>query len=386
MMNLNPKLTPLLLEALEDLSKQGLFNLVPTLEKLMNELMLIEREQAVGAASYERSEQRKDYCNGFKDKMLNTRSGILNLKVPQTRNSDFYPTCLEKGDRTEKALKSAIAEMYVQGVSTRRIKKVTEELCSLEVSSSQVSRMNKILDEELKPFKSRPLGKMRYIYLDADYQKVRHNGQVISMACLKAIGVNEEGYREVLGISCSLSEAEVHWRAFLEDLLSRGLHGIELIISDSHSGLKKALTAVFPSVPWQRCIFHLAQNAQHYVPNVSLRKEIAQITREIYQSLSLEEAEGRMKLIVKEYEKKAPDYCSWLEENFKEGLTFFRYPKSHWKKIRTSNVVERLNQEVKRRTRVARLFPNVASCERLVASIALNIHEEWLSGNKYIVE
>jgi len=384
-MDLN-KITPMIVESLEDLSKNGLVNLIPALERLMNELMKIEREQVLQAAPYERTERREGYANGFKNKHLKTRFGQLQLDVPKTRGVPFYPSCLEKGDVTEKALKNALAEMYVQGVSTRRVKKITEELCGTEVSSSQVSRMAKILDEELEGFRNRDLGKIRYLYLDADYQKVRHNGHVIKMACLKAVGVNEEGYREVLGISCNLSEAEVHWRKFLEGLTTRGLHGVELVISDDHAGLRGALQSHFTSVPWQRCLFHLAQNAQSYVPQVKYREEVGREIREIYQAAKLGEAENRKKEFIKEWEEKAPELCEWLEENFIEGLTFFNYPKAHWKKIRTVNVVERLNQEVKRRTRVARLFPNEESCERLVTAIAKNIHEDWMSGKRYIAD
>lgn len=252
------------------------------------------------------------------------------------------------------------------------------------MTSVQVFRMSKILDEELEAFRTRPLGKILYLYLDADYHKVRYEGHVRDLATLKAIGVNEEGYREVLGISCSLSEAEVHWRQFLEGLAQRGLHGIELTISDNHPGLRNALKTLFPSVPWQRCLFHLAQNAQSYVPHMSLRKEVAQSVKEIYQALSIEESELRMRNIVQKWEKMAPRFCSWLEENFSQGLTFLQFPKDHWRKIRTVNVVERLNQEVKRRTRVARLFPNEGACERLVTAIAKDIHEDWMSGKRYL--
>jgi putative transposase len=274
--------------------------------------------------------------------------------------------------------------MYVQGVSTRRVASITEELCGFELSSAQVSRVATLLDEELKKFRERPLGQIVYLYLDADYQKVRHEGQVRDLAVLKAVGVNEQGYREVLGVSCSLSEAEVHWRSFLENLMQRGLKGLKLLISDDHAGLKAALRAVMPSVPWQRCLFHLAQNAQGYAPSLPMKKEIAQTVRDVYQALDREEGERRIKEAVKKYEKRAPKFCQWLEENGVEGMTYYSYPREHWKKIRTVNVVERLNEEVKRRTRVARLFPNEASCERLVTAVVMEIHEEWISGRKYL--
>lgn len=381
----NQLFSPLIAEALEELSFKDMEGLCPTLQKLLNELMLIEREKALKAAPYERTEERQGYANGFKDKTLQTRLGKLHLQVPQTRDIPFYPSVLEKGQRSERALALAVAEMYVNGVSTRRVKRVTEKLCGLEISSSQVSTLSKALDEELEKFRNRPLDAMRYVYLDAHYEKVREGGSVRDLAVLSAVGVNEQGYREILAISCSLSEAEIHWRKFLERLLSRGLKGVQLIISDDHAGLKKARKAVLPGTPWQRCLFHMAQNAVHYAPSHPMRKEIAQSVRDIYQALSASEAKERLKLTVLKYEKKAARFSQWLEENFEEGLTFFEFPRDQWRKIRTNNTSERLNQEFRRRTRVARLFPNIESCERLITAIAVEIHEDWVSGKRYIL-
>jgi putative transposase len=380
----NSSCAPIINALVEELAQQGLDGLSELISRLFNELMKAEREHTVQAAPYERTEARKGYANGFKDKTIQTRFGKLELKVPKARGLSFYPRCLEKGERSERALKLAIAEMYIQGVSTRRVAAVTEELCGFELSSTQVSRVAQILDEELLKFRERPLGSMVYLYLDADYQKVRHEGQVRDLAVLKAVGVNEEGYREVLGISCSLSEAEVHWRSFLESLMRRGLKGVKLLISDDHAGLKSAIRAVLPSVPWQRCLFHLAQNAQAYAPSQPMRKEIAQAVKDIYQALDRDEGERRIKETVKKYEKRAPKFCEWLDANALEGMAYYSYPREHWKKIRTVNVVERLNEEVKRRTRVARLFPNEESCERLVTAVVMEIHEEWTSGKKYL--
>ena len=380
----NQIFSPLIAEALEELNLKDLEGLCPTLEKLLNELMLLEREQVLRAGPYERSEDRQGYANGFKKKGMQTRMGKIQLQVPQTREVPFYPSCLEKGQRSERALALAVGEMYVNGVSTRRVKRITEELCGLEISSTQVSRLSKILDDEVDKFKNRKLGIMRYLYLDARYEKVREGGVIKDVAVLSAIGVNEKGHREILGISCSLSEAEVHWRTFLEDLISRGLRGVILIITDDHPGLKKARQAVLPGISWQRCIFHMAQNAMNYAPKEGMRKEIAQSVRDIYQALSREEAQNRLKAAISEYEEKAPRFSEWLEDNFEEGLTFYKFPKDHWKKIRTNNPAERLNQEFKRRTRVVRLFPSIASCERLIGAIAMEIHEDWASGKYYM--
>lgn len=371
-------------EILEGLITGGTENFATVLEKLLNELMKIERENCIGAQPFERTEGRKGYSNGFKDKTLHTRSGPLNLKIPQVRDLEFYPSCLEKGCRSEKALKLAIAEMYVQGVSTRDVKKITEELCGLEVSSTQVSRLAALMDEELEAFRQRPLGTISYLYMDARYEKIRHEGSVRDLAVLSAIGVNEHGKREILGISVSLSEAEVHWRSFFETLQKRGMKGLKLIISDDHSGLGAARRAVFPSVPWQRCTFHMAQNAQAYVPKKEMKEEISQSVRDIFNCPSMDLALACKKSTVEKYEKTAPTFCKWLEDNIEEGLVFFKFPVSHRKRIRTSNAMERLNQEIKRRTRVVRVFPNKESCERLVTAILQETHEEWISGKIYL--
>lgn len=371
-------------EVLEEFATHGISELKKSLERLFNQLMLAERESFVEAGPHERTEQRKGYCNGFKNKKLLTRSGELKLNIPQVREGGFYPSCLNKGEKVEQALKLALAEAYVQGVSTRKMKLLTEELCGKELSSTQVSRFAKLLDDEVEKFKRRPLGEYEYVYLDAQYEKVRYEGTVRSLAVLKAVGINKEGYREILGVSCSLSEAEVHWRAFLENLIKRGMRGLKLVISDDHAGLRAALRATLPSVQWQRCLFHLAQNASSYAPSANMRGDLCQAVKEIYQAADMEEAKSRLKRTVEKYKEKAERFCDWLEEHFIEGLAFFQYPKEHWKKIRTVNVVERLNQEQKRRTRVARLFPSVESCERLVVTIAMRIHEEWATDKRYL--
>ncbi|MCB1118569.1 MAG: IS256 family transposase [Chlamydiia bacterium] len=344
--------------------------------------ILAEREDHIGAAPYERTNNRKAYSNGFKDRKLLTNSGELNLKVPQVREGDFYPSCLEKGEKIEQALQLALAEAYIQGVSTRRMKEITEKLCGKEISSTQVSRFAKVFDEEVDKFKNRPLGKYVYLYLDAQYEKVHYEGSVRSLAVLKAVAVNEIGTREVLGVSCSLSEAEVHWREFLENLQKRGMCGISLVISDDHAGLRKALQAVMPSVKWQRCLFHLAQNAGAQMPAAHMKKAASAAVREIYQAWDKDEAIERMKKVIERYADKAGKFCDWLEENFVEGLTFFDFPKDHWRKIRTNNLLERLNQEQKRRTRIIRLFPSISSCERVVVTIAMKMNEEWCSADK----
>jgi len=372
-------------DVMELLTTEGFEGMADALSLLLNEAMRLERQDYLKAAPYERSAERRSYANGFKPKKMNSRVGKLDLAIPQTRDSGFYPASLEKGLRSERALKLALAEMYVQGVSTRKVAKITEELCGLDISSSQVSRATKSLDDLLAGWRQRKLDKPYvYVYLDARYEKVREGGQVVNAAVLVALGVDAEGYREVLGCSVELSEQEIHWRKFISDLKDRGLHGMKLFISDAHEGLKAARTAVFPSVPWQRCQFHLQQNAQKYVPNLSLRKTVASEIRSIFNAPNLAEAQRLLSQFTERYSKTAPRLSQWAEEALPEGFAIFQMPEAHRRRIRTSNVLERVNKEIKRRTRVATLFPNAKSCERLVSAVIMEISEEWLTGKKYL--
>ena len=363
-------------ELLQLLSEYGFDGMGEAIQILMNEAMKLERAETLGAMPYQRSESRRGYANGFKPKTVNSRLGRLSLKVPQTRDVEFYPSSLERGERSERALKLAVAEMYVQGVSTRKVAEITQELCGLDVSSSQVSRAAGLLDEELQAWRERPLGTVPYVILDARYEKVRHGGSVRDCAVLVAIGILGNGQRSVLGVSVSLSEAEVHWRAFLKGLIDRGLHGIHMIVSDDHSGLKQARKACFPGIAWQRCQFHLMQNAMHYVPKVAMRPEVTQDLRSVFNAPDRHEAERLLAQLVKKYESSAPDLSAWMEANLPEGLTVFELPSSHWRRLRTTNMLERLNQEIKRRTRVATLFPNEASLLRLVSAVLSETSED----------
>ena len=274
--------------------------------------------------------------------------------------------------------------MYVQGVSTRKVAAITQELCGHEVSSSQVSRAAEALDEELDQWRNRPLGETPYLILDARYEKVRHGGSVVDCAVLIAIGLLPDGKRSILGVSVSLSEAEVHWRQFLESLQTRGLHGVRLIVSDNHAGLKAARQARFAGVPWQRCQFHLQQNAVQYVPKVSMRSEVAADLRAIFDASDLPSAERLLQQTVQKYQSSAPKLAEWIEANLPEALTVFRLPPSHRKRLRTSNMLERLNQELKRRTRVATLFPNERSLLRLVSAVLSEVSEDWETGKVYL--
>jgi putative transposase len=366
-------------QIIQGLIGQGTEGMRPVLELLFNAAMKVEREQFLGASAHERSEERRGYANGYKPKEIQTRLGALELAVPQVRGLGFYPQSIEKGTRSERALKVAIAQMYLEGVSTRRVQDITEKLCGYEVSSTQVSRVTQELDEQFEQFRNRRIGEICYLVVDALYLKVRHNGSVIDMAILLAYGVTPEGTREILGASTSLSEAEVHWREFFKSLQARGMTGLRLIVSDDHAGMKSARMAVFPSVPWQRCQFHLAQNAQAYTPKKSMKGEIAEAMREIFDSPNLAIAQETKRQILERYRKRAPEFAQWLENNIDEGLTIYQFPREHWKKIRTSNGIERVNKEIKRRTRVAVLFPNKESALRLVTGVLIEIHEEWIT-------
>lgn len=369
----------------EIINAGGMESIGEAISILINEAMKVERSSVLNAQPWERTEDRSGYANGFKDKSVASRLGNLNLNVPQVRGGvEFYPSALEKGIRSEKALKYAMAEMYIQGVSTRKVTSVLKKLCGLEISSTQVSNASKLLDEELEKWRNRPIGRINFLQLDARYEKVRQDGMVLSCAVLVATGVMEDGKRTVLGTSVSLSEAEVHWRNFLLDLRKRGLHGLELITSDDHSGLKAALTSVFPSVPWQRCQVHIQRNAASYVPKLDMRKGVANDIRNIYNAPDKEEAQRLLDLSIEKYKKSASKLSEWMDTNIPEGFAVFKLPENQRKKLRSTNMVERLNREIKRRTRVATLFPNEASLLRLVSAILSETSEEWETGRRYL--
>jgi putative transposase len=375
----------LLTTVLQLLTAEGSSGFAEGLRLLVNEAMVQERSAVLQARPYERCETRLGRSNGFKPKTLATRIGPIEFRVPQVRDGiDFYPSALEKGIRSEQALMLALAEMYVQGVSTRKVTKIVEELCGHSVSSSQVSACAAKLDSELQAWRERPLQACPYLILDARYEKVRQGGQLLDCAVLIAIGIGLDGKRSILGVSVALSEAEAHWRTFLSSLQSRGLHGLSFIVSDAHAGLAAARAAVFPSVPWQRCQFHLQQNAQAYVPRIDQRAKVAADIRSIFLCPDLPSATARLKDLVLAYTPSAPKLALWMENNLPEGFAVYSLPASHQRRMRTSNPLERVNQEIKRRTRVASLFPNEASLLRLVSALLCEISDEWLTGKIYL--
>jgi len=368
---------------IEELTQNGLKVIPELVRVILNSVMQAERSQYLQAKAYERTEERKGHANGYKPKTVRSKLGDITFAIPQVREGGFYPSALEKGMRSERGLLIALAEMYVQGVSTRRVKAITEELCGVEISAMQVSRAAQQLDEILQEWRERPLGEIQYLYADASYEKVREAGQVRDAAVLVASGITPEGERQVLGVSVSLSEHESHWKAFLKGLKDRGMHGVKLVISDNHEGLKAAKRAVLGSVPWQRCQFHLQQNAQSYVPRQSMRMEVAADIRAIFNAPDRKTAEEHLDVAIIKYAQIAPRLAAWMEENLAEGFTVFDFPLEHRRSIRTTNSLERINKETRRRTRVVGVFPNETSCLRLISARLMEISEEWQIGKRY---
>jgi putative transposase len=371
------------------LFEDGLKEALPRIaEILMNAAMLLEREKHLGAAPYQRgATERNGYANGFKPRHFQTGIGALELSVPQVRQSDtpFRTSLLEKGSRSDRALKSAIATLYVEGVSTRRVTRIMEQMCGFEVSSGQVSNLNKQLDSEFEKWRNRPLPEISYITVDATYYKVRIDGVVRDCATLIAHGIRrDDGKRMILGVDCALSEAEVHWRGFLTGLKERGIGIPDLVTSDAHSGLKAALKASLNATPWQRCQFHLQQNAQEYVTKQHLKGKVASDIRVIFNADDRAHAEERLKDFVKIYSESQPRLAAWAEENLPEGFAIFAFPEAHRKRLRTSNACENVNGQIKKRTRVVGLFPNEASLLRLVTGVLIEISETWEIGKIYL--
>jgi putative transposase len=371
-------------DLLERINEQGLEFMPELIRILLNTAMQAERQKYLGVNPYERSAARQDQANGFKPKTVKTRVGEITFAVPQVRAGDFYPQALEKGLRSERALTLTLAEMYVQGVSTRKVSAIVEQMCGITVSSTQVSAASARLDTTLEAWRNRPLGESAYLFLDARYEKVRQDGQVRDAAILIALGITPTGHRRLLGVSVSLSEQEVHWRTFLLSLVERGLCGVQLITSDDHAGLEKARKAVFGGIAWQRCQFHLQQNASAYVPRKEMRADVAADIRMVFNAPDRPTADAYLKKIIEKYTKSASRLAEWLEKSIPQGLTVFAFPKAHQRKIRTSNGLERVNREVHRRTQVVSIFPNDAACLRLASAILIEIDEDWHTGRAYL--
>ena len=369
---------------LEGLVAQDRDLLKALVKEALDQLLQAEMAEFLGAAPGERTQGRIGYRSGYYSRGLITRVGKIELRVPRDRNGEFSTSLFERFQRSEKALVSALAEMYVQGVSTRKVKAITEELCGHSFSASVISEINKGLDEALTKFARRRLTEdYPYVILDARYERVREDGVIQTQAVLVALGINWDGHRQVLGIELANRESHSSWREFLVGLKQRGLRGVEFVASDDHAGLKKAIAEVLPEAAWQRCYVHFLRNALDYLPRKA-DDDCLQELRWLYERRDIVEAQRDLAGWLQRWQRKYPKLTNWVEENIGSTLTFYRLPRLHHKHLKSTNMLERLNEEIRRRTLVVRIFPNADSCLRLVRALCAEIHEMWLEDNRYL--
>lgn len=356
----------------------------PLLAEIMQEMLEAQMTEIIGATHNERCDERSGYRAGYYPRTLVTRVGKIELRVPRDRSGKFSTELFERYQRSEKALVSALAEMYIQGVSTRKVKKITEELCGHEFSASTISNINKTLDLQLNKFASRMLEEAYpYLILDARYEKVREGGVVRSQAVLIAIGINWDGRRQILGVELANRESSTSWKDFLISLKSRGLHNVDFVVTDDHSGLKKAVMEVLPEATWQRCYVHFLRNALDYLPRKADDDCLKEL-RWLYDRRDLSEAQRDLSSWLGRWQDKYPKLCDWVEDSIMETLSFYKLPSQHHKHLKSTNMLERFNEEIKRRTHVVRIFPNRDSCLRLIRALAAEQHEEWLEDHRYL--
>jgi putative transposase len=356
----------------------------PLIQAVLQEVLETEMDEALQAGKHERSAERLGYRSGYYRRGLVTRVGKLELRVPQDRHGHFSTAVFERYQRSEKALVAALAEMYVQGVSTRKVKAITEELCGHEFGADSISQINKKLDGELQRWAQRQLDEQYpYLIVDARYEKVREEGVIRSRAVLVALGINWEGRRQVLAVELAQRESANSWKEFLLGLKTRGLSGVLLVASDDHPGLKKAIAEALPETYWQRCSVHFLRNALDYLPRKADDDCLLEL-RWLYDRRDLEEARRDLTAWLKRWQDKYPKLCAWVETNIEETFTFYRLPRQHHKHLKSTNMLERLNEELKRRTHVIRIFPDEGSCLRLVRALAIETHEEWLESARYL--
>jgi putative transposase len=358
--------------------------LAPVVQEAVQAILELEMEECLQAGKHERSEQRLGYRSGYYRRRLITRVGTIVLRVPQDRAGHFSTQVFEQYQRSEKALVAALAQMYVQGVSTRKVAAITEELCGHEFSASSISAITARLDAQLAEFSRRPLAEaFPYVILDARYERVREGGVIVSRAILIALGIDWEGRRQVLAVEYANRESRSSWQDFLMQLKARGLHDVLFVVSDDHPGLKAAIREVLPGAWWQRCYVHFLRNALDYLPRKA-DDDCLQELRWMYERRNVEEARRDLKQWLEKWSGKYPKLCAWVEANIEETWTFYRLPLAHHKHLKSTNLLERFNQEIKRRTLVVRIFPDEASCLRLVRAVAAEQHEEWMEGSRYL--
>lgn len=358
--------------------------LLELVKSAVQETLEAQMEELVGVGKYERGADRKGYRAGYYNRGLVTRVGKLELRVPQDRAGRFSTELFERYQRSEKALVAAMMEMYVKGVSTRKVKSITEELCGHQFSASTISRLNKRLDVTLKAFAERQLTEdYPYVILDARYERVREGGVVRRRAVLIALGINWDGRRCVLGVELANRESRTSWREFILRLKERGLTGVEYAVSDAHEGLQRAISETLPEAAWQRCYVHFLRNAHDHLPRKKDDDCLVEL-RWLYDRRDAKEARQDLAAWLEKWGSKYAKLCTWVEENIEETLTFYRLPKAHHKHLRSTNVLERLNEEIKRRTHIVRIFPNADACLRLTRALAAETHESWQASSRYL--
>ena len=350
------------------------------LQSTFNQIMKVESEEQLCAKRYERSEARTDSRNGERERSLTTRIGKIKLKVPRHRNVPFHTLIFDNYTRSEASLITTMAEMVVAGVSTRKVGQVMETLCGTSFSKSSVSEVCKTLDEEVERFRSRELTEeYPFLIIDATYFKVREEHRITAKAFMIAIGITDEGHRQIIGFAPYENESAETWSAFLESLKARGLHGVRMVTSDAHEGILSALGSKLPTVPWQRCHYHFTKNIVEKSPKKyqeGLRTEL----REMFNCETIDEARARMDEIIRDYADVAEDSMNCLDEGFEDSMTVMALPEDIRTMLRTSNMIERVNKELKRRSKVIGIFPNAASITRLMGSVLIDVNEGWMTG------
>lgn len=353
--------------------KEGLGELV---ESVLNQVLETQAEEQLGAGRYERSEGRTGYRNGYRTRQLYSRVGPLVLRVPQFRDGSFSTEIFQRYQRSEQALVLALMEMVVNGVSTRKVARITEELCGASFSKSTVSRLCAALDARVRAWNERPLGRFPFLLIDALYVKVREEERIVSKAALLVSGINAEGYREVLGLRMGDSESEGFWRDMFDWLKGRGLEGVIFVVSDEHKGLVGAVRRCFQGAVWQRCQVHFGRNVLSHTP-LRHKEAMAEGLKRIFRAETAQEARKKAHALMEEMENKAPRAVACLEDGLEDALAVMALPEKYRRRLKSTNMQERLIQEVRRRERVIRIFPNEASAERLIGALLAEIHEDW---------
>lgn len=373
------KVSEALLSNLLSGGKEGLGELV---ESVLNQVLEAQAEEQLGAGRYERSEGRTGYRNGYRPRQLYSRVGPLTLRVPQFRDGTFSTELFQRYQRSEQALVLSLMEMVVNGVSTRKVARITEELCGTSFSKSTVSRLCAALDARVRAFNERPLGRFPFLLIDALYVKVREDERIVTKAALLVSGINAEGYREVLGLKMGDSESEGFWRDMFDWLKGRGLHSVAFVVSDEHKGLVGAVRRCFQGAVWQRCQVHFGRNVLSHTPS-RYKAAMAEGLKRVFRAETASEAREKAHALMDEMEKKAPKAVACLEDGLEDALAVLALPEKYRRRMKSTNLQERLIQEVRRRERVIRIFPNEASAERLIGALLAEIHEEW-QGRRYL--